>query len=810
MQGLFHPGAQPGITRASLTVLAILAGLLLPPGVMAQQAGTVEQIKPVEITTPSPSPNQGTTTTIINTPNMTLTPTAPASKPASSQPLTVASGTASIKWGVTGTIRSTCGGINPNGTLQEPCRQTPAKFEAEGAGGCPAGAFAGLGSCWSCPAGFTRNIDHKVDSDRACAARDDSVQGQFYEAKFIGPVCPAGSFRDNQRNECWACPAGFEKVAGTGTLADNACAEAGVPRNQARRVQAVFVQPDTCPSNAFRDPRNGGECWACPDAAQRTAFPVTGNQACRTPGGLRFAKAVMGEIRQCAPGQIHDRADSSNQNVAARIRAQFGGNVPVGIGRGTAGTCWSCPVETKRTALPIWGDRACSAQGIDIVPATYVHPGIFGLDGGQEVALALIRERTLIESIARYIATENRQPPEVGVRAVWSDIASVPQSTTVLQTAMLSRIQAAAAEPQKATADELRLAASFAAAIRSYRIYMAQTALDAYDLWSRADVARRGQRNTNNMQGLMDYGTPPPDLANISAAAIVSGLGVNVVGNAAMASLTMTPLVKFVFPFAERSASRSGQKAAQTALTKATQETLETGLRKAAETGGKTASKGVSAIGSIGPQIIVTIAIEVISTAIEQIVDIATARPKLEAKLRVAQGQVDIARMLKSDEGSAELFNQWSLLISGQAPPPQLPLFASLANANLAAPAGQANAPQFDIVSNAGTCLRVQSNAMNAALQLVACQPGGQRWISVAGQLKPDATRCLADGQTVTAAPCTVPAAGETTPAAMHWDYRASDGRISNQNNRCLAASGTQVIVTACTGTPAQKWAVRQ
>jgi len=590
-------------------------------------------------------------------------------------------------------------------------------------------------------------------------------------------------------------------VAGAGTLAQNACAQIGVPLNQAQRVPAGFVQADTCQPNEFRDPRNGGECWSCPEASQRTTLPVTGNQACRTPGGLRFAKAAMGNIRQCAPGQIHDLADSSNPNVAARIRAQFGGTMPAGVGRGTAGTCWSCPAETKRSTLPIWNDKACRAQTIDIVPAGYVHPGIFGLDGGQEVALALIRERTLIETIARYIATENRQPPEAGVRAAWSDIASVPQSTTVLQTALLSRIQAAAAEPQKATADELRLAASFAAAIRSYRIYMAQTSLDAYDLWSRADAAQRGQRNANNMQGLFDYGVPPPDLANISAAAIVSGLGANAVGSAAMAGITATPLARLVLPFAER----GGRKAAEKVVSKAAQETLKKGIEKGLETTAKAAAKGLSMVGAIGPQIIITVAIEVITEAIEQIVDMATARPKLEAKLRVAQGPVDIAGMLRSGDGSAELFNQWSMLISGQTPPPLLPMFASLANANLAAPAGNANAGQFDIVSNAGTCLRVQSNAMNAPMYLVPCQPAGQRWISVSGQLKPDGTRCLSDGQTVVAAPCTVPPAGQTTPAAMHWDYRQIDGRISNPNNRCLQASGTMVIVSACTGVPAQR-----
>ena len=58
-------------------------------------------------------------------------------------------------------------------------------------------------------------------------------------------------------------------------------------------------------------------------------------------------------------------------------------------------------------------------------------------------------------------------------------------------------------------------------------------------------------------------------------------------------------------------------------------------------------------LGSAGPQIIITVAVELIAMSIEQIIDIATAKPKLEAKLRIASAAVDIGRMLQTDEGDA-------------------------------------------------------------------------------------------------------------------------------------------------------------
>ena len=819
--------------RIGLVALASLWCLALPlpaqaqSGAVGQQSTT--QIKPIDVdiqqpkpATPKPETNNTQSGTII-VPSITLSnPALTPQKP--SGPLVVSSGTpppAAGKWGVMGTLKSTCGGLNANGSLQDPCAPTPAKFEAVANDGCDPGSFPAQGSCWTCPQGYNRNLLYAVDSARGCSRPDASVEGEYFAAKFAGPHCPSGSFHDIGRNECWSCPSGFRRTANAVT-ANNACVNpTGMAWDWVYRA-ATFHKKAGCQEGEISDPRNGGECWVCPEATGRTAFAVNDQRACRAAGGVRFARAVAGEARFCAPGQIRDLANGSNSNVANRIRAQYNNNIPAAVsqtlGRGTHGTCWSCPADSKRTWNPVWDAKACAAQEIGIEPAPYAHPGLFGLEGGEAVALALVRQRGQIESIARAVASESKQSPEAAVRDTWDDIARAPQTSLILQAAMLARIQAAAAEPQKATADETRLVASFAAAIRAHRMYMAQTSLDAYDLWFRTDQLARGQRNANNLMTLFDYGVPPPDLEAISAAGIVGAIGAHAGAAVGMGALYGVPALRhIVFPF-RRAVSKSTVKTATAIAKKVAAQAAKAGLRVGADAGAKAATSVLATLGAAGPQIIITVAVELIAISIEQIIDIATAKPKLETKLRLASSQVDIARMLQTEEGDNEIGHQWSLAITGKVPPTRLNEFASLAGAHLAAPSGAAAkpqaaaaaAPQFDILSVSGTCLRAQSAAAGAPLGLVPCQPAGHRWISVSGELKPDNARCLSDGPQLTAAACAPLAAGQAAPAALHWDYKPANGQIVNQAGRCLEARGNSVVATACSGQPAQRWAVQQ
>lgn len=73
----------------------------------------------------------------------------------------------------------TCRGWNRSAhsvTSTSACSE-PATTESptkHGASGCPAGSFADLGKCWSCPNGYIRTTAH-VESKKACAVKEDGV-----------------------------------------------------------------------------------------------------------------------------------------------------------------------------------------------------------------------------------------------------------------------------------------------------------------------------------------------------------------------------------------------------------------------------------------------------------------------------------------------------------------------------------------------------------------------------------------------------------------------------------------------------------
>jgi len=99
MRRVLHTGGSIKHLATFCVLLAALSAVLhlaLSPGVLAQQSSTVQEFKPVDVTKPSSNPNQGTSST-FNIPNMTLTPSSPAPKPGAAQPLTVSSGTGTIR-----------------------------------------------------------------------------------------------------------------------------------------------------------------------------------------------------------------------------------------------------------------------------------------------------------------------------------------------------------------------------------------------------------------------------------------------------------------------------------------------------------------------------------------------------------------------------------------------------------------------------------------------------------------------------------------------------------------------------------------
>lgn len=135
------------------------------------------------------------------------------------------------------------------------------------------------GTCWSCPSGYNRTVYH-VAANNACSG----FQAAKYEGRY-GCQAKYGSlafFDPRNGGECWACPSGYVRTLEPVT-AERACAANLLWGPWSR---ASYKGKESC-DRGFKDPIDGGTCWSCPSGATRTVYSVKSNQACEV-----YAKAM--------------------------------------------------------------------------------------------------------------------------------------------------------------------------------------------------------------------------------------------------------------------------------------------------------------------------------------------------------------------------------------------------------------------------------------------------------------------------------------------------------------------------------------
>lgn len=213
-----------------------------------------------------------------------------------------------------------CGGDG-----QAPCTTAPAQLQRNTH--CDPGTFGDPrngGECWSCD-GWARTLN-AVDSGAACSkAGYTAVAHASYVGKPRGFDCPSGAFYDPRNwGECWSC-SGWNRTAAPVTAGD-ACSRAYPEETKAAR----FVKISRCSSGEFWDPRNGGECWTCPAGYNRNANPVTDGAACtaQSPcaagnieyGGACWTKGDCGykDGRACTLGERIPSCNDGLKEVAGR------------------------------------------------------------------------------------------------------------------------------------------------------------------------------------------------------------------------------------------------------------------------------------------------------------------------------------------------------------------------------------------------------------------------------------------------------------------------------------------------------------
>lgn len=678
-------------------------------------------------------------------------------------------------YGPRGKSKALCGGT-VNGKLQPPCPDQPAQFRGEAVTRCPKGSFFDLGSwsCWDCPAGYRRSA-RAVDGEKACVKQDPSAEGGYAPAKLMAAACPKGSFWDPVRGgECWSCPAGFNRsiarvesdwacvkptqedaapaLRKPPATADNPTCGPGesydpitgncwaCPQGYERSafdltspVACTRSEPREssvakregrrqCEPGEFMDPRNGGECWVCPDQFDRTVFPVTGQKACVKGGNRSFEAATLVTPLGCGEEESFSPATSRNKNVVERLRAQLGA-VPDGLGESNGGTCWACPVSYKRSISPAWGERACQSTGVNWSPAPFQPPGLFGLEGGEAVAREVITTHPeTVDMIAKALAPLLERSPEQAQRDAWEEIRDEPENSIVLKLAVLSRLKPALTTPGTATEAERKLAASFALFIQRYREYVAEEALFAAREWQNVDNIHKAEQlrasaavgaplrgNVAELFGTND----PPDFEALSASLIAgtfAGAVVLEAGILAFLGAYNVDVFKAVTPFRKppKKASNAGagdDVMAPTKIEKHVQFKLEgeqdlVDPKKAAQRGSR--SIRFAAGKKIGERIFVNIgkglagsfrmltgsivfdvAVELIVNAISIAVKMANLIPGLEAGLAEAGRPVDLARFIETDQGSKALLGHWANAMAAGTRPSNPAGFADLAKSRI-------------------------------------------------------------------------------------------------------------------------------
>jgi hypothetical protein len=858
--------------------------------------GEVHTITPIAVQMQSPTTSGTVTSGSVHfdSSKITLTPSSTV-KPQKAEKLEVMSGAnpdllKPAKYGTygpRGDSRPLCGGI-VDGKLQEPCDGKVAKFESDAVGKCAPGSFFDVGtwSCFSCPTGYKRSLA-SVASERACQQPDGNAQGKLTSATLRGTACPKGSFFDPTRGgECWTCPTDYKrstapvewkdacvkpadkkfastskKGSATGLLKANcpagqfakqgscyACPSGykrtlnGLESDKAcfqdvkREIsKATVVKQAACEPgeirDKLRDPKHGGECWTCPTAAARTVYPVNGPQACQVSGKFKYAQATKTDALSCPAGQMFDLVNSKNPKVMALIRAQ-GGSFPADLGKGGGGSCWSCPAGYTRTMTAAWSPEACKSIGTDWRSATYTQPGLFGLDGAEEVVLEILTKRPeLITEIAKSIAPSLKLKSADVIRDTWEEIATHPEDSGVLTTAVYSRLQAAAAQPAQASAAEKRLLASFSEAIGHLREFIAQEALSAGEVWQKTKLVKKAQSRTIQQGDATVLFTDLPNFEDITASAVLGGLTVGSGLSAlAVTGIVKTASMKTIFPFrnhgAKAAAKAAGEKAAKVVLKEFSGEATEKIMALATKAAAKASAKALSGTGSAmlkialsgGASLLIEVVSEFVVLSVDKALQEANLIPTLKAKLATAQQKVDVARLLATSDGADELDSQWGIMLT-EATPPKNPdaiaqkargaAAASLATANAEAEkkaaqiaTATANAPKFLIASlgQNGQCLDESGNA--AAMK--PCTVNTTRWSVGANAtlLSSNSQKCLSAGNPVSVSNCS----GKAMPTQQ---WKLNGKAIQSGTGLCLNPRGTSLVVEPCNAAmPTQLWQV--
>jgi len=252
------------------------------------------------------------------------------------------------------------------------------------------------------------------------------------------------------------------------------------------------------------------------------------------------------------------------------------------------------------------------------------------------------------------------------VAAQWQEIARDPYKNGQVSALVYKYLEAAAVkEPAARTAAEQRLVQGFEAYIQARRTFIAQQALAMYDDWKKF-IDSGGDRRKSPAEALFDFGTVPLDFQSAAVSGLGLGaLGLGVAGSAVGMQAYIIPTAKLA-----KEAITAGKAAGKTGedlVNYVSAATRNQSLFSATSSlkGFKLLAAG-SKFGLIaGPAVIQAAFSVVTSIAIDQFIEIQTARSKLEEAIAEAKEPVDLKALLAETNGRDHLAFFWAKAIEG-------------------------------------------------------------------------------------------------------------------------------------------------
>jgi len=750
-------------------------------------------------------------------------------------------------WSCPAGYNRTAEGVSTSRACSKPDTSIKGEFTAATFQGplCPAGSFydpAREGECWSCPTGYKRSAA-AVGAKNACviAAKEEfrPIDRHSRATGLLKTDCPRGQFWDASDGYCYSCPSNYNR---TGYPVRDAKACSRLIKESVS--VATVVQKAECRPGEIRDLKvsgtqsmaAGGGCWTCPSTYARTVFPIDGRQACERGGGLTFKEATSKGALTCPADQIFDLTGLTSADIS---KMRLTGVQPV-----KSGTCWSCPPGYKRTMASVKGDKACVANTIGWYSQAFAEPGLFGLKGAGTVLQEIVKNnpglvQDALKAVAKKAAADDRTRSEAQVLAREKQIfATAPHQSTAVAGVVLTRMLAAIAEPAKATSAEKELVESFRNYVIAKRSWIADDAMAAYQAWKIADQKWRERDRASRPQGmqtLIDYGTVPPDFSTL---AILNTMAVSAGSTTLGIAAGSLPLVGDVLGVALGAAGNgfadfnnidtAGRFAAKTSVEVAVGKAVELALTKFAKATatklttefskivGATIAKEVathtlSVAGSAGPQIIISVSLMVGQMALEQMIEIANAEPKLRTAQATARRDPDLKRMVQTAEGIGEIMGLWSFAIAGPAVPAAayLASYTPVANTALTATATSTAAKSSDTAAQKTVAAPATARAKAAATAPAAAAPAtaGADTFSILNTFAGRQCLGVRSGKPVAGAALVIEACSKSVDQSWTMDDRTGQLMLA-QGGLCLDVQGNAATLAACANKPQQSWSL--